>query len=186
MHNGTTEEITVNGDMTIVYTNTRSRQPVRILKTNEGSTPLVNAVFSLYTQQEYAKAEGERTALQSKLRSGDGTTITLGEIDLGELEIGQYYLVETEAPAGYILLDKPVVINVERSRVVATLGLDSSTNLAEWKEEGEYWQITVHNTPGVQLPSTGGPGTKLIYIFGVLLTGLAGVGFVLRRRRRTN
>jgi LPXTG-motif cell wall-anchored protein len=44
--------------------------------------------------------------------------------------------------------------------------------------------ISVKNEPGAALPNTGGPGTNLIYIFGIMLTGLAGVGLVMKRRRR--
>ena len=42
----------------------------------------------------------------------------------------------------------------------------------------------VGNTPGVALPSTGGPGTNLIYFLGIVLTGLAGGGLLMKRRRR--
>ena len=45
-----------------------------------------------------------------------------------------------------------------------------------------YYRIA--NTPGVELPYTGGPGTNLIYILGIMLTGLAGAGLVMKRRRR--
>jgi LPXTG-motif cell wall-anchored protein len=47
-------------------------------------------------------------------------------------------------------------------------------------------EITVHivNMAGASLPSTGGPGTTLLYLLGIVLTGLAGGGFVMKRRRR--
>ena len=44
--------------------------------------------------------------------------------------------------------------------------------------------IVVGNTPGVALPSTGGPGTNLYYLLGIMLTAFAGVGLVMKRRRR--
>ena len=180
-----TGNVTVEGDVTITYTNTKKTQPVKILKVNEGSVALADAVFSLYTEEEYAKEESERTAMQSNLNSGDGTTAPLGEIDLGDLTVGKYYLIETEAPAGYVLLDRPVIITVESTRVYATLGSDSTAaNIAEWDTTGEYWKITVHNNPGVSLPNTGGPGTNLIYILGILLTGIAGAGLVMRKKER--
>ena len=43
--------------------------------------------------------------------------------------------------------------------------------------------FTVGNTPGSELPSTGGPGTNLFYLFGILLTGFAGTGLAMRKRR---
>ena len=42
----------------------------------------------------------------------------------------------------------------------------------------------VRNTPGVELPSTGGPGTKLIYLIGLILAALSGAGLVIRRSQR--
>ena len=36
----------------------------------------------------------------------------------------------------------------------------------------------------VALPNTGGSGTKLFYLFGLMFTGFAGVGIMMRRRRR--
>ena len=41
----------------------------------------------------------------------------------------------------------------------------------------------VENEPGVALPNTGGPGTNMIYLFGVMLTGFAGVSLVMKKRR---
>ena len=43
--------------------------------------------------------------------------------------------------------------------------------------------VEVLNNPGVELPSTGGPGTNLIYLLGLMLTGLAGAGLSMKRRR---
>ena len=40
------------------------------------------------------------------------------------------------------------------------------------------------NDAGVALPNTGGPGTTMIYLFGIMLTGLAGAGLVMRRKKK--
>ena len=47
-------------------------------------------------------------------------------------------------------------------------------------------EITIHivNMAGVALPHTGGSGVTLIYLFGIMLTGLAGSGLALKRRRK--
>jgi LPXTG-motif cell wall-anchored protein len=37
---------------------------------------------------------------------------------------------------------------------------------------------------GAVLPSTGGPGTNLLYLFGIMLTGIAGTGLVMRKKQR--
>ena len=36
----------------------------------------------------------------------------------------------------------------------------------------------------ITLPSTGGPGTNMIYLIGITLLSLAGTGFLMKRRRR--
>ena len=46
------------------------------------------------------------------------------------------------------------------------------------------WQIRVWNNSGVSLPSTGGSGTNLICLFGVMLTSIAGIGLVMGERQR--
>ena len=45
--------------------------------------------------------------------------------------------------------------------------------------------LTYGNIPGAELPSTGGPGTSLIYLFGILLIGITGVSLVMRRKKTT-
>ena len=50
-------------------------------------------------------------------------------------------------------------------------------------EDGSY-TITVTNTPGVELPATGGPGTTLYYLLGSLLIMLASAGFILHSRKK--
>lgn len=44
--------------------------------------------------------------------------------------------------------------------------------------------LKIANTPGVALPNAGGPGSDLIYILGIMITGLAGAGLVMRKRRK--
>ena len=44
--------------------------------------------------------------------------------------------------------------------------------------------IKVQNSAGIVLPSTGGPGTNMIYLIGIMLTGIGGAGLVMRKRRR--
>ena len=54
-------------------------------------------------------------------------------------------------------------------------------------EEGEVdiYQITVYNSTGVVLPSTGGTGTKWFYILGGAVILGAGVLWITRKRRRS-
>ena len=51
-------------------------------------------------------------------------------------------------------------------------------------ETSYSYTLTVPNSSGAALPSTGGPGTNLIYLLGIMLSGIAGIGLVMRKRRR--
>ena len=48
----------------------------------------------------------------------------------------------------------------------------------------DVWEITVYNSPGIELPSTGGVGTHLIYLLGGLMTAFAAAALLIKRRRR--
>ena len=59
-----------------------------------------------------------------------------------------------------------------------------------WKEPvlsavaDEIWVVKVNNSSGYELPSTGGPGTKLFYLYGTMLTVLATTGLLLKRQKK--
>ena len=48
----------------------------------------------------------------------------------------------------------------------------------------DEWTIKITNQAGIELPSTGGYGIGFHYFFGVTLIGIAGTGFMMKRRRR--
>ena len=79
---------------------------------------------------------------------------------------GTYYLEESTVPGGYNKADD-VKVTIAATDYTAT-------NLVH--------NETINNNSGTQLPSTGGSGTTMIYIIGVIL--LAGAGILLVTRRR--
>ena len=178
------DDTVTDGVVAVTFTNARNNHTLQVLKVDEGTKPLANAIFSLYTKEEYDKGSSG-TPAQTGLTS-DGQ----GKIQIGTIATGTYYLVETTAPSGYNLLDKPVIITIESGRVSATLGSDSTAqNAAELitPESGEpYWLITVHNNSGLELPHTGGPGTLLYTLSGIalMLGATLMYGFRMRRRER--
>lgn len=123
-----------------------------------------------------------------------GSTNENGILILGKLpietgaEYTEYRLVETIAPAGYVLPDYLMKNFVYPDRVS---GVQGTINMLIMDAE-DYPDITdkatavlrVWNNPGVALPNTGGPGTTLTYLLGIMLTGFAGAGLMLRRRRK--
>lgn len=198
---GTGQKI-LTADTTVTFTNTRVKHHVSIWKTGlETSTSLSGASFVLYRAVDFD--DNTNTPRKDAQIVAQGITGVNGILDLGKLTVEmpdsqtgtgpgaesgtEYRLVETAAPAGYDMLEAPVKIIVYPGRITAMQGNSS----AEVSVKGDtYWvggqeddtlQIRIWNNPGVVLPSTGGPGTTLIHHLGLLLTGLAGIGLLLKR-----
>ena len=87
------------------------------------------------------------------------------------LTSGSYKLVEREAPAGYIITEDGWEFTVN----------DDGTIFGD-EDIVDGLTATIPNTPGVELPSAGGPGTTWIYLLGTIL--LLGCGITLAARRR--
>ena len=88
-----------------------------------------------------------------------------GKVYIYGLKYGTYYLVETKAPAGYNLLAEPV-----------ELIIDEDSHL-------ETSMVTVENVSGTVLPETGGVGTQVFLIPGLLLIAFAGVLLIQKKQR---
>ena len=100
---------------------------------------------------------------------------------------------ETRTPDGYVLtgdgtfyvkVDSNGVKLLEKNIVDGKLSFTEATETSVGNVSINTLDttvtFTVENTPGASLPSTGGPGTNLLYLFGSMLVMLAGAGFVCR------
>ena len=96
------------------------------------------------------------------------------------LDHGTYYLVETKAPEGYNLLDKPFEVTISAVHQEDEV-TSASTSFGEGIE-GDSIVVTVENKAGIVLPETGGMGTTMIYILGAVMVLGAGVLLVTKRR----
>lgn len=119
--------------------------------------------------------KGEATTLET-----DGA----GDILIEGLNVGTYYLKETEAPAGYNKLAEPIEVEI-----TATTSVTSGSETVQYKNSSEssYTPATdatvkVLNKAGTQLPSTGGIGTTLFYVIGGGLMAVAAVLLVTKKR----
>ena len=145
------------------------------------NTKLPNAKFVLYKEEKTGETVSKvyyhwnKTAKKVEWVTNmtDATVVTTndqGEATFNGLADGTYYLVETEAPAGYNPLTEPVEVTVE----------GSSTETAKLSVTAE-----VANKTGTTLPSTGGMGTTVFYVLGSVLVLGAVVLLVTKKRMST-
>ncbi|MDO5400559.1 MAG: SpaH/EbpB family LPXTG-anchored major pilin [Eubacteriales bacterium] len=102
------------------------------------------------------------------------TTPENGKFTLKGLDAGTYYLHEIKAPDGYNKLAGPVTITIDENGKV-----NATTDEPNGVEE-----VKVLNQSGTELPSTGGVGTTLFYIFGGIL--MVGAVVLLITKKRMN
>ena len=112
-----------------------------------------------------------------------------GQIDLTDktemtftgMSNGDYMLSEVEPPAGYIIKTKDIYFSIYNGSVTLTDENGDPTTYTEVVLRDDNSTIVVKNVSGVPLPNTGGMGTNLIYLLGIVLVVLAGAGFICKR-----
>lgn len=150
-----------------------------------------------------------RVATQAEINEPGKTTTTLtvgdensgdnkGKLSLSGLDVGDYILKETKAPAGYNLLSQPKKFTITDAKdndaeQTATQEekntpdgiIDDEEGVADDKKNSTgYISFNVINTKGFTLPTTGGMGTVLFTAGGVVLMGAGLVLLVVFLRRR--
>lgn len=155
---------------------------------NDQNTKLADAKFVMYKlvngvkyYYKYTAAAGTTPAKVEWLAEGENGAIPAGATEVvtsesGEavfsgLESGEYYLHETESPAGYNLLTTDATVTVTAP---TQNGTGNSVGVSVTKE--------VANSSGNTLPETGGIGTTIFYVLGAIL--LIGAGVILFVRKR--
>lgn len=167
--------------------------PLDIKKFKTGSDEkLAGAKFRLCSSEVDAKANDESKAIKvSPVVAGNyvvdpASTTTEFEsvksiegkgynLHVNGLAAGTYYLVETEAPAGYNKLTAPI-------KVVITKAGDNWTISKDGNEETDKI-IDVENSTGSILPSTGGMGTIAFTVVAALLVLGVAVSFIRDRKK---
>ena len=99
---------------------------------------------------------------------------------------GVYYFHETKAPVGYVLLEHRIVLTVSEGHITVQMenpGVTMYLNqISDPTALNKEFRFEIMNNPGAALPSTGGNGTSLFYLIGMLLTGIAGAGMMKIRQ----
>lgn len=114
-----------------------------------------------------------------------------GAIKVIGLDSGTYYLEEIEAPAGYNKLTKPVTVEIisKLDQSETHPDLESVKIKIDGKDaqDGSFTAGTVStdiaNARGTLLPSTGGSGTTLFYVAGMVLVAGAAAVMIFKRRK---
>ena len=142
---------------------------IKIDASNAGKK-LSGAKFALYREATAADTDvveimvsgaAKQVVLVTELvTADDGTAAYNG------LAYGTYYLVETEAPSGYNQLTDPVVVKV-----------DANSHL----EDGSA--VVVKNSAEFELPETGGIGTTIFTVSGLLVICAAVVLYYINKRK---
>ena len=104
------------------------------------------------------------------------------EIFLIGLTDGDYQIVEISPPIGYLYLNTVFEFTVKNGAISEPQvdGKVIEYTAATANDDAEF---QVANTPGTELPSTGGSGTLIYTVAGIFLITLAGVLLVSRKRK---
>lgn len=173
---------------------------IHLLKTDSAKEPLAGAEFMIAreaTQAEledetvlkevisvrgkdlavvfvdfYATAGMEGDKVYTAVTDEDGKAVVYG------LAYGTYYLIETKAPAGYNLLAEPIVVQVDESSHIT---LDDNRTDTDGNPVDRT--IRIINTKFI-LPDTGGMGTTVFTVGGLLILVAACLLLLSNRKRR--
>jgi len=148
----------------------------------------------MYKKEAYATSSTQETANTTF----EVRTKADGIIELTGLKEGTYTFTEIQAPDGYNLLEKPIIVTISSN--ISTISAPSEFAWSATKKEGtdgnasdltltkigdsEVYEFTfnVENGSGNTLPSTGGIGTTIFYIAGSILVLAAVILLVTKRR----
>lgn len=178
-------------DKTTVYT-----YGIEVVKVDEktATKPLAGAEFSISDGTAAIKFSQDGTT-KVYYKDPNGSTILTtgndGKINVKGLDEGNYTLTETKAPGGYLLPANNTVtveiVDKDASRVIdGKVAVPNANGVGTTEVDTGIVSKTITNTKGFSLPQTGGLGTVVFTMIGILLMG-AGIALVvvtIARRRR--
>ena len=193
-----TYNVKVGADFTAIDTNTKNK--VELIKNGDGnpttpevpvytfgieidkdganSTPLSGVVFELYSDNNNSLGQ---------IIAGPTATDKDGKLTFNGLDADKdgtvYWLKEVKTAAGYTLLANPVKVTLIAEYDDATqsytgkLSYKIDDQIEATKDIDRVANVTITNNKGFSLPETGGMGTYLFTIGGIVI--MAGAAFAL-------
>ena len=145
---------------------------------DSSSTKLAKAKFDLYRTATQAEIDADKAVniphttvkgikLESGLVTDNNGSATFEKYQANGTHY-TYYLVETQAPSGYNILDHAVEVQFTDADVSTTDGV---------------YTVRISNKTGFRLPITGGTGTVIFTVVGIALMVGAVVLLVLSRKK---
>lgn len=178
----------------LVYTLTipNDPKPLKLKKVDKSTDdPLKGAVFQLTKKTDEATG-GDGHQIWDTLPDSDGIIDMADKevVDLPLLPPGYYRLEETGAPAGYVILEDKIYFHIKADRTVELCDEDgnpfAASQIPEYEAlsggKSEGFIIIAKDSPGAELPHTGGIGTTIFYVLGTMLVLGCGVYLIARRR----
>ena len=166
------EDGKITNDATVTINGTSANDPattnlgtLKLIKVDEDQKILPGAEFELYAE---APVDGQPTGepLATGVSNENGEIIWQLHLGIEGDATENYWVLETKAPAGYVLPANPW-----SGELIVNAG-EVTTN-----------EVTNHKPVGPNLPMTGAQGTMLFSIAGVGLMGVGAGGALLQRRR---
>lgn len=175
---------------------------IDLLKTGENNANLSNVEFTLTKGPDAVSAvpvkvkevtdSNQKTfyVTDNNATSNTVKTNAEGKIYIRGLEAGTYFLTETKTNAGYVLLKNPVKIVIEQTNpntgaASATVDGKDTTMKEDSLNQGSTTAevpLTVVNHKGFDLPATGGAGTALFTIAGIVIVAVAAALLFMRKK----
>lgn len=161
---------------------------------------LKDAQFRLYNSDKSKSAKIENNKISAWVDGDAGTVITTPEgglFNIAGLDADTYYLKEIKAPAGYNLPtgdDAYFKFVIAASLTVGDDGKGKIESLTITPGKGQAAdgdiptgkvEMNITNTSGSTLPETGGIGTAIFTVVGLLVMAGAAGAFVWRRKQNS-
>lgn len=161
---------------------------LKVYKKDSNDVALTGAKFKLYkVGKDKQKTQITNLAgmvngvMTAKKAEVNGEMKDTNEFIFSGLDVGDYELEEVESPKGYTLLTDTIKFSIGDTQPDGKL--DSATG-AEIETNTGYAKINVTNKKGFNLPSTGGMGTYIFTIGGLVVMAGAVLLLVSSKKKR--